>query len=265
MKRLLTLAGVATICLAPLVSAQEGPGPMSWISLDMTESGKSRQLISATIEEDGPMYDRLLGEGTLSSWGIAIPINHNLDDTWNFMLWTTFADWGDVGKLQAGFESMFASRTPEQMMENQKAYADATVGGAHHDWIVRHRVHEVEPGERVPRYFDVAYWTATPGMGEKLIELYKSVAAPIYAKLKAAGTIQGYGIFTPELHGHLGWTHLSWASVADLADVDAVNQALEEGITEEQAAEFMSMVEWGSHKDQILLIVHLGGAEPQTD
>jgi hypothetical protein len=245
--------------------AQEGPGPMSWISLDTTKSGKSRQLIDATITEDGPMYDRLLRDGTLSSWGIAIPINHNLEDTWNFMLWTTFDDWGDVGKLQTGFESMFASRTPEQMMESQKAYADATVGGAHHDWIVRHHVHEVEPGKRTPRYFDIGYWTAKPGMGQGLVELFESAVAPIYARLKAEGVIQGYGIFTPELHGSFGWTHLGWASIADLADLDAVNKALDEGLTDEQVAKFMSMVEWESHTDQILLIVHLGGTEPESD
>ena len=73
MNRLVMLTGLLIVCVAPLAMAQEGPGPMSWISLDTTKSGKSRQLIDATITEDGPMYDRLLRDGTLSSWGIAIP------------------------------------------------------------------------------------------------------------------------------------------------------------------------------------------------
>jgi hypothetical protein len=51
--------------------------------------------------------------------------------------------------------------------------------------------------------------------------------------------------------------------VADPADLDAVNEAFQKGFTEEQGKEFASMVEFESHRDQILMIVHL--RVPQAD
>ena len=103
---------VALLCVAAVlpVAAQDGPGPISWIAFDKTMPGKSRDLIAMTIENDGPMYDGLVKDGTLLSWGMAIPINHRLDDQWNFVLWANMADWSKVGELQAGFEKMFATR-----------------------------------------------------------------------------------------------------------------------------------------------------------
>lgn len=76
--------------------------------------------------------------------------------------------------------------------------------------------------------------------------------------------IRGDGILTPELQGRVGWTHLSWMSVADLVDLDVVSKAKAEGLTEEQMAEFVSPVKRESNKDQILPIVHLGGSAPES-
>ena len=77
--------------------------------------------------------------------------------------------------------------------------------------------------------------------------------------------MRGDGILTPELHGNVGWTHLSRVSNAVLGDLDAISEAMDEGITDGQVTEFVSMVEWESHNDQILLIVHLGGIKPNLD
>jgi hypothetical protein len=263
MKKLsIALAVLMILTLVPPASAEDGE--MGWVSLETTKSGKSRALIGATIKEDGPMYDELLASGAINSWGIAIPINHSLDDTWNYLLWANFDNWAGIGKIQAGFEKLFASRTPEQMMEGQKAYADATVAGSHHDWIVRHEIHRVnEEPATPPRYFDVGYWTVKPGKDGDFIELYKESVGPIMDKLLAAGTIQGYGVFSHASHGDKGFSHLAWTSIADLAAMDTIDEEFAKGFTEEQMAKFAEIVEWDTHKDQILLIVHLGGTDPE--
>jgi len=155
---------------------------------------------------------------------------------------------------------MFTSRTPEEMAEMQKAYGEATVEGAHHDWIVRYEVMKQSTGEVMPRYIYVSYYTARPG--QDLTAYYKKHASPIYDKLLADGTITGYGMYTQELHGEPGWTHLSWYTTADLGAIDSVGTAFEASFTEEMMSEAMEVMDWSAHKDQVLLIVHLG-AMPQ--
>jgi len=73
------------------------------------------------------------------------------------------------------------------------------------------------------------------------------------------GTITGYGIFTQEIHGDPEWTHVTWYAITDLAAIDTVSQALDAALTEEQLAEVFPITEMGAHKDQVLMIVHLGG------
>lgn len=259
---MMCVAIVAAVLMSLPVSAQDGQGPISWLAFDTSAPGKSRDLIGMTIKDDGPMYDQLVKDGTLLSWGIAIPINHRLDDQWNQVLWATMADWGKVGGLQAGFEKMFASRTPEQMAAMQAAYKEATVEGAHHDWIVRHQIFRQGTGEKRPNYFDIGYFTAKPGMDAALTAFFNSAIAPIYEKLLADGTITGFGMYTQELHGEPGWTHVAWSTMSTLAAKDAVDQYFMANFTEAQMAEAMSLIDWSTHKDQVLLIVHLG-ASPQ--
>lgn len=263
MKRLIVCVALLTLVAVPLAQAQEGPGPISWLAFDTSVSGKSRDMIGMTIKYDGPMYDELLENGTLESWGIAIPINHRLDDNWNFVLWATMADWGKVGELQAGFEKLFASRTPEQMMAMQKAYKEVSVEGAHHDWIVRHEVIRQGTGEQAPRYFDIGYYSAKPGMEEALTAFYKANVAPIYEKLLTDGVITGYGMYTQELHGEPGWTHVGWMTVADLGAKDTADRFFMANMTDAQMAEAAKLMDWSTHKDQVLLIVHLGGTSPE--
>ena len=263
MKRVIACAALLAATAAFPLSAQDGMGPISWIALDTSAPGKSRDMIGMTIKEDGPMYDQLVKDGTLMGWGIAIPINHRLDDQWNVMLWAHMTDWAKVGELQAGFEKSFASRTPEQMAAMQAAWAEASVEGAHHDWIVRQQVFSQGSGEKMPRYLDLGYFTAKPGMDQAMTEFFKTEIAPINEKMLAEGIITGYGVATQELHGEPGWSHIYWTAYADMADKDRADAFFWSNFSDAQMASGMSLMDWSAHKDQILLIVHLGGTDMQ--
>jgi hypothetical protein len=250
------------IAAAPLATAQES-GPISWLAFEKTKSGKSRDLIGATIKDDGPMYDELLANGTLNSWGIAIPITHTPDDHMNFMLWANMSDWSKVSDLEAGFMKLFASRTPEQMAESEKAYSDAVVEGSHHDWIIRHLVYRQGSGDQAPKYFRIGYYKATPGNSGKLTEIYKEYLQPVYQKLLDDGVITSFGLSTQELHGVGDWTHIGWYTMSNLGSIDKVQAAVDAAITEEIGAKIGPMMDPSAHWDQVLLIVHLGGMKPQ--
>ena len=259
MKRWISLAVLLVFGFAPLASAQEEPGPITWLSCNKTMSGKSRDFIGATIKNDGPMYDGLLASGTLESWGITIPITHRPGDPMNYMLWATMADWSKVSDLEAGFMKLFASRTPEQSAEIETAYEEAVVPGSHHDWIIRHVVYRQGTDDQAPKYFRIGYYKATPGNGDKVTAFYKEHLQPVYEKLLVDGTITSFGLSTQELHGVGDWTHLGWYTMANLGSIDTVQQAVDAVFTEEMGAEIGPMMDPSAHWDQVLLIVHLGG------
>lgn len=258
MKPLTTLVVLFMIAVAPLATAEQ-EGPITWLSFETTKSGKSRDLIGATIKEDGPMYDQLLADGTLSSWGIAIPITHTPHDHMNFMLWATMPGWSEVGDLEAGFMKLFASRTPEQMAASQKTYNDTVVEGSHHDWIIRHHVHQMGDGSKMPKYFRIGYYKATPGNGGKVTEFYKKHIQPVYQRLLDDGVITSFGFSTQELHGVGDWTHIGWYTMSELGSIDTVQAAVDAAFTEEMGAVIGSMLDRSAHWDQVLLIVHFGG------
>ncbi len=260
MKRWISLAVLLVFGFAPLASAQEEPGPITWLSFNKTLSGKSQDYIGAAIKNDGPMYDRLLADGTLNSWGIAIPITHRPGDPMNYMLWAGMSGWSKVGDLEAGFMKLFTSRTPEQSAEIQKAYEEAVVPGAHHDWIIRHQVYSEGSGDQAPKYFRIGYYKATPGNEGGITAFYKEHIQPVYEQLLADGTITSFGLSTQELHGVGDWTHLGWYTMANLGSIDTVQQAVDAVFTEELGAEIGPMMDPSAHWDQVLLIVHLGGA-----
>jgi hypothetical protein len=264
MKRSIVCAVLLIMGLAPLASAQEDSGEsIVWLALETTKSGQSRNLISQAIKYDGPMYDELLANGSLESWGIAIPINHSPNDTFNYMLWATMPSWKEVGDLQAGFEKLFSTRSPEEMAKGQQAYAEATVSGAHHDLVGRHHIRQYGNGEVQPRYLVMSYWKAHPGKDDQLTSIFKKSVAPIFQSLVDNGTIQGYGITTQELHTDPGWSHISWTAIADLSAMDAIDEALMSGLTPVDFTAFSSISDWQAHHDQIMLIVHFGGTKSE--
>lgn len=263
MKRWISLAVFLMIAAAPFATAQDQSGPITWLAFEKTKSGKSRDLIGATIKEDGPMYDELLADGTLLSWGIAIPINHTPNDHMNYMLWATMSDWSKVGDLQAGFEKLFASRTPEQMAESMKGYTESVVAGSHHDWIIRHNVYRQNEEGDAPRYFRIGYYKATPGNDGKVTEFYKEHIQPVYEKLLADGTITSFGLSSQELHGAGDWTHIGWYTMSNLGSIDKAQAAFDAAFTEEMGAEIGPLMDPSAHWDQVLLIVHLGGTTPE--
>jgi hypothetical protein len=181
----------------------------------------------------------------------------------NFMLWAGMTDWSKVSDLEAGFMKLFASRTPEQMAESEKAYNEAVVKGSHHDWIIRHHVYQQGSGDQAPKYFRIGYYKATPGNSAKITGFYKLHLQPVYEKLLADGTITSIGLSTQEIHGVGDWTHIGWYTMSNLGSIDKVEAAVDGAFTEEMVAEIGPLMDQSAHWDQVLLIVHIGGTTPE--
>jgi hypothetical protein len=73
-------------------------------------------------------------------------------------------------------------------------------------------------------YYD---YTVYPGKEEELMNLVKTVGAPVRDKLMADGVVQAWGLETPILRYPGGTTHLIWFSVANLEGVEKVLNGME--------------------------------------
>ena len=56
---------------------------------------------------------------------------------------------------------------------------------------------------------------------------------------------------------------MTWITVTDTAAIDVTEAAFEAGLSEETYAEVIEMVETDAHRDQMLLIAHLGGTSAE--
>lgn len=73
-------------------------------------------------------------------------------------------------------------------------------------------------------YYD---YTVFPGKEEDLMNLIKTVGAPVRDKLMAEGVVLAWGVDTPILRYPGGTTHLIWFSVANLDGVEKVLNGME--------------------------------------
>src|SRR5512138_1677381 len=73
-------------------------------------------------------------------------------------------------------------------------------------------------------YYD---YSVVPGQEEELMNLIKTVGAPVRDKLMADGVILAWGMETPVLRYPGGTTNLIWFSVANMDGVDKVLMAME--------------------------------------
>ncbi len=79
------------------------------------------------------------------------------------------------------------------------------------------------PGQPLTFYYD---YTITPGREADFMELVKTVGQPVRDKLMAEGVVMAWGIDVPLLRYPGGSTHTVWYSVADIAGVQKVQEAM---------------------------------------
>jgi hypothetical protein len=85
-----------------------------------------------------------------------------------------------------------------------------------------------QPAQTQPQPLTFFYdYTVKPGQEEELMNLIKTVGAPVRDKLMAEGVVLAWGMETPVLRYPGGTTHLIWFSVANWDGVDKVLTAME--------------------------------------
>jgi len=274
-RQLQALALLVGLLLVPMAANAEshemGPEPLTWLSYVQAQPGQSGPLTQNLAKNGAKIYDGLMADGHILSWGVTMPVNHRAGDDWNVMEWVTFRDWAAVDSFMQAFMAAQMAKSPEEMMAEQKEWQSLVVPGSHHDEIVRHQVYSVS-GETRPAYINLGYQTARPGKGQALAKQYKEWGDPTMKKLLEAGAITGYGFATPAVHGGGNGTHILWYAMSNLAARDAVSAGFDAAAEargpeaqKEAMTKFAETVDITAHHDRIFMIVHLGGGGGDGD
>ena len=261
MKRLMIAAVAALACLSAPAMAQDAPGYI-WINSMKAMPGQGDALIKLIIEESAKSYDPLVESGAAHAWGLAMPVVHDGDDAASHIEWIVFNGWAGADAFMKNFMESRRSMSAETMAAQEAKWEGVVVPGSHSDLIVR-GIHTGSGKPARPGYIHVGYYQSRPGKFEDTNKLYKELAAPVYDKLVADGTILNYGLDTPEVNRGQKWTHMTWYASKDLATRDVVRKAFDAATaarTKEQneafGKRFNESLDSAGRSDQILMVVH---------
>jgi hypothetical protein len=269
--RPLALALMLTLLLTPLAvqadNHEEQIEPLTWLSYIQTQPGKSQDGARHLASSGAEIYDALMAEGHILTWGVGMPVNHRPGDDFNLIEWVTFRDWAGVDAFMQAFMKMQMSKSDDDRMAEQEEWKAIMEPGSHYDEILRHSV--VERGDGPPpAYFNLSYFPVNRGQGGTVSRLWKENVHSTLKSLQDAGTIGAFGVAWPEVHDGTGPNNvLFWTAMPNLAAQDAVDDAMEAAAEErgEEAQKammesFMEAIDFDGHHDRLLMVVHNGGS-----
>ena len=162
--------------------AQDG---VTWIAFSKTKEGKLGDATKLEIESGGPMLDKLLADGTITSWGLATYVNHHTADfDANFVQWVTAPGWDGIGKWADQAGQMMAGQSPEDREKMEAQFAEIYESRSHYDEVVRNAIYEPgDPAAAAHRYFYMTSMRAKPGQDEAGVEIFKEVVGPGLARM----------------------------------------------------------------------------------
>jgi len=249
---------IGMLAAALPAAAQATDEPISWLINVTVKPGRSMDLEQSAQKYDKPVFDKLVADGAISSYGLA----HQLvgPPAESYMYWVTAADWSAMGKVEKAFEENYKAMKPAEAKASMDAFLGATQPEKEASQVVRHVVFHGTPGGK-PNYLMRHVYKVKPGKGSAAVKMYKEYNAPIYQKLLEAGVINGYGMAVPEMHIGAGWTHTVWATFSDMSQIDAMDKAFEEAqkargeaLTETLQSTWMQLHDMDDHWDSLMKI-----------
>lgn len=256
----------------PAAAEHHEGGPILWISYVTAEPGKSSELGVEMATEGKKIYDGLLDDGHILSWGVAQAVNHYPDDNWTHMEFVNFTNWAGVNEFVNRFMAGQQAMGEEARMATAAKWAELTVHGSHYDEVSQHH-HLASTGDR-PSYISLSTFETKPGKGaEDVKAVYKKWRAPMMDKLMEDGKIVAHGFFVPIMHGPgVNADATAWHTMEGLEGegaVDAADRAARAARTDEQQAEWLADVQGvfappgqSRHSDRLLVVLHYQGATP---
>ncbi len=252
------LVAAALILLPSVAAAQEEPTLLTWAGTVNVKPGAGPQFEKAFDKYNKPLFDQLVADGKATSWAVGYELAG--PGGYDYVIWITAPGWAGVGDVEAAFDSQYEGLSEEELAEMIGDWTAAIEPGDDQTLLLRHSVFKANP-DADWKFLRTSHYTAKPGHDGDLMKMYESVWVPIYDKLLESGAISGYGLAEQAVHSDGSFTHEAWITFSALANLDKVDQAIEEAFAEMADGDavarniaFMKMVNPEAHFDRLIRV-----------
>ena len=253
----------------PLYAQTPAPAlpQLTWIRFFSVEPGQEEQFVSYLRGAGGgAVFDRLINDGKLASWGIAVPMVMSGQD-YTHAVWITMNNWATGDAVMQAFENANKAMSASDRQKDMKAYM-SMVKKTPYDVVIRHQVQSaVAPSPNYKlNYVRLSMSEVKPGRGADRVAMYREATVPLFTDLQTRGVIGPWGLSTQEV-GSQDWTHMSWVFIDDLASLDELRDgamATPESVRTERGARLRDMIDPAKNSTEILRVVHTATPRPRS-
>ncbi|MBV8553719.1 MAG: hypothetical protein JOY54_20665 [Acidobacteriaceae bacterium] len=190
-------------------------------------------------EQDRALMDKLVADGTLTSYGAFTNLIHQEGEATHGTWFTATSE----GNLLKALEAVYA----------QPGSTTAPVQGAskHWDYVLVSRTYNQRPGKYEGGYLAGDQWFVKPGSMRAYNDLLKAALVPVCEKLLADGVVTAYGVDTEDFHTEKPGRVTFYYTTADASAFDKASKAFDDAFEKNPAlvSAFQSMVDREGHRD----------------
>jgi hypothetical protein len=249
---LILLAGFVFVLLAPLAALaqqQEEPPTFTFVSEWAVQRAQWADWVAYQDKNLKPIFDKLLADGTIISWGTYVTIVHDESGI-------THGSWYEANSI-AAIERVLG--------EIAKLGTNPLISTAtkHRDYLMRSPLRRANAASGSNGYLWVNANQVQPGKGREWREMFDKYSKPVYDELLANGTILAYWIDVEQVHtDNPNWRYVVY--VSPNADALAKVSAAFEAAAQKRGADanrgisrsFADITVAGMHRDFLARVSH---------
>lgn len=240
-----TALGALTLCLAlalaiPMSAQNQGKPPVYTYIAEWSVPRAQWADMDKVADEDRPVLDKLIADGTLVSYGAYSNIIHQEGEP-------THGSWFSAtseGNLLKALEAIY----------KQPSLVAAPVQAAskHWDQILVDRIYNGKPGSSAG-YLTWSQWEIKNGEGQNYEQVIKTMFVPVLEKLLAEGTITSYGFDMEDYHQNPIGMVYEYITVPDAASLDKANKAFDDLFSKNPtlSGAYRSSIKREGHRDYL--------------
>jgi hypothetical protein len=252
-----TIVMAALILLPAFVSAQDGPMPLTWVGMDTVKPGKGMQYPALFAKYNKPLLDQMVADGSAMGWGVGYELAG--PGGFNYLVWITMPGWAGMGAVEAAFDAHYEGMSEAEREAMMAEWEEVMEIGQEQHMLLRHTVFNASPDAKY-NYLRLSNYTVNPGYDGDVQKMYKSFVAPVYDQLLKDGAIAGYGLIEQAIHSDSTFTHESWITFDELADLEKVEKAFKaqdvsDGDQVARDLAFKKMFQSDAHYDRLIRVI----------
>lgn len=258
----LFLVAATVVAQAP---APPQPPQLTWVRFFNVDPMQGEQFVAHVKGPTGAVFNRLVREGKLISWGIAQPFTMTGQE-YSHAVWVTANNWSAFDEMVRAFEASMANLTAAERQGEMEMMR--MMRGAPRDIILRHLVQSTTPtpaGYR-PKYIRLAYYSIKLGRSDDAVALFNEAGGgSMFPDLVSRGVIGPWGLSVQEIVADPSWTHTVWYFIDDLRRLDTVMETMAArpaDVRNRLNTRLFDMADMNKFRQEILHIVHMNTATP---